>query len=261
MFDKNNSVIVHPLVLLSAVDHYKRMGTQRVMGILLGNKDEDIHVTNSFAIPFEEDDKGWFYDTSYLQNMYELFHKVNSKESIIGWYHTGPKMCKTDIEITKSMLKIVDEPYLVIINIHSDDYNLPVQIFKLNKQKEFIHVNGKIEAEEAEEVGVEHLIRDVRESCTGSLKDDVSIINESLKVYKNCISNILKYLDSVIKEEIEYNHEIINLLQDILNSVPRLCNTLEKNISTAYICELIKTTINLADLKKNRNENEITVSD
>ncbi|KAK6090790.1 hypothetical protein P3W45_000035 [Vairimorpha bombi] len=257
----DNSVIVHPLVLLSAVDHYKRMGTKRVMGILLGHRDGDIHVTNSFAIPFEEDSKGWFYDTSYLKNMFELFHKVNSKEEIIGWYHTGPKMCQNDIEITKSMLKIIDEPYLVIINIHSDDYDLPIQIFKLNKQKEFVHVNGKIEAEEAEEVGVEHLIRDVREERTGSLKDDVSIIRESMKVYSNCISNIQNYIQSVIDGELEYNHEIINLLQDILNSIPKLSRTLEKNLSSVYLCELIKTTINLNDLKKNRMENEITVLD
>ncbi|WUR02409.1 proteasome subunit RPN8 (RPN8) [Vairimorpha necatrix] len=252
-----SSVVVHPLVLLSAVDHYKRLNSKRVIGCLLGEYKDELHITNSFAIPFEETEDEWFYDTSYLQNMYELFHKVNSKEQIVGWYHTGPKMYKNDIEITKSFLKVIDNPYLVIINIHSEDYDLPIQIFKLNKEKDFVHINGKVEAEEAEEVGVEHLIRDLRTECSGSLKDNINIIRESLNVYYNCVSNIEDYIQNVIDGKREYNHEIINLLQEILNSIPNLNDNLEVNMSYVYLCELIKSTINLNELKNNRQENEI----
>ena len=49
----STQVIVHPLVLLSAVDHYNRAakGTKkRVVGILLGqNNGSTINVANSFA--------------------------------------------------------------------------------------------------------------------------------------------------------------------------------------------------------------------
>jgi len=49
----STQVIVHPLVLLSAVDHYNRVakGTKkRVVGILLGqNNGATINVANSFA--------------------------------------------------------------------------------------------------------------------------------------------------------------------------------------------------------------------
>jgi 26S proteasome regulatory subunit N8 len=49
----STQVIVHPLVLLSAVDHYNRVakGTKkRVVGILLGqNNGSTINVANSFA--------------------------------------------------------------------------------------------------------------------------------------------------------------------------------------------------------------------
>jgi 26S proteasome regulatory subunit N8 len=49
----STQVIVHPLVLLSAVDHYNRAakGTKkRVVGILLGqNNGSSINVANSFA--------------------------------------------------------------------------------------------------------------------------------------------------------------------------------------------------------------------
>jgi 26S proteasome regulatory subunit N8 len=55
------NVTVHPLVLLSAADHYHRVarGTRkRVVGILLGSVSRGrVDATNSFAVPFEEDTK------------------------------------------------------------------------------------------------------------------------------------------------------------------------------------------------------------
>jgi hypothetical protein len=54
-------VTIHPLVLLSAADHYHRVarGTRkRVVGVLLGTVSKGkIDATNSFAVPFEEDSK------------------------------------------------------------------------------------------------------------------------------------------------------------------------------------------------------------
>lgn len=57
------TVVVHPLVLLSVVDHFNRMskiGNQkRVVGVLLGSWSSKTHldISNSFAVPFDEDEK------------------------------------------------------------------------------------------------------------------------------------------------------------------------------------------------------------
>lgn len=54
-------VAVHPLVLLSAADHYHRVarGTRkRVVGVLLGQVVKGkVEAINSFAVPFEEDSR------------------------------------------------------------------------------------------------------------------------------------------------------------------------------------------------------------
>jgi len=52
--NKIEKVVVHPLVLLSVVDHFNRMGkignSQRVVGVLLGSlKNKVLDVSNSFA--------------------------------------------------------------------------------------------------------------------------------------------------------------------------------------------------------------------
>ena len=82
--------MVHPLVLLSVVDHYNRVAKdtkKRVVGILLGEtRAGKIDVTNSYAVPFEEDPKDplvWFLDHNYHEEMYAMFKKVNGKELLL----------------------------------------------------------------------------------------------------------------------------------------------------------------------------------
>ena len=79
-------VNVHPLVLLSVVDHYKRSCPpvgKRVVGVLLGYwTGNAVNVSNSYAVPFEEnetDSNVWFLDHNYHENMSELYKKVNGK--------------------------------------------------------------------------------------------------------------------------------------------------------------------------------------
>ncbi|AFN82806.1 putative 26S proteasome regulatory subunit 12 [Encephalitozoon romaleae SJ-2008] len=254
------SVIVHPLVLLSAVDHYKRKGTKRVAGILLGNEDGEIHITESFACIFEEDEDGWFIDTSYIRSMFELFYKVNHKLKIMGWYHTGPRMYENDLDITRSLSKFVESPFLTIINVHLGENDLPIQAFKLDEQDEFIHVGCSIEAEEAEEVGVEHLIRDIREEASGSIAAKINGIKESLLVYKGVLGEIRSYLEDVIKGHISPSQEIIDLCQEIINSIPKLEKPLDENLSDCYVSALAKTVIALNDLRRNRLENGIEMN-
>ena len=87
----NIEVAVHPLVLLSVVDHYNRVAKdtrKRVVGVLLGNRNRNIvDVTNSFAVPFEEDLNNhavWFLDHDFLDTMYWNFKKV--RQSILHEY-------------------------------------------------------------------------------------------------------------------------------------------------------------------------------
>ena len=86
IISSSTEVVVHPLVLLSVTDHYNRVAKdtrKRVVGVLLGSRTKNrVDVTNSFAVPFEEDlnnPKVWFLDHNFLENMYWMFKKVNSE--------------------------------------------------------------------------------------------------------------------------------------------------------------------------------------
>lgn len=71
---------------LSVTDHASRSASgarKRVVGVLLGQDNgKTINVANSFAVPFEEDErdpKTWFLDHDYIEGMNEMFKKVNGE--------------------------------------------------------------------------------------------------------------------------------------------------------------------------------------
>lgn len=89
----STEVIIHPLVLLSVTDHYNRVAKdtrKRVVGVLLGSRTKNrVDITNSFAVPFEEDLNNptvWFLDHNFLESMFWMFNKVNSKlVQLVEW--------------------------------------------------------------------------------------------------------------------------------------------------------------------------------
>lgn len=129
-----------------------------------------------FAVPFDEDDKDksvWFLDHDYLDSMYAMFKKVNARERVVGWYHTGPKLHQNDIAVNELIRRYCPNSVLVIIDAKPKDLGLPTEAYIAVEEvhedgtptsKTFEHVPSEIGAEEAEEVGVEHLLRDIKDT-------------------------------------------------------------------------------------------------
>ncbi|KAB0797914.1 hypothetical protein PPYR_08907 [Photinus pyralis] len=233
-----NKVVVHPLVLLSVVDHFNRMGKignqKRVVGVLLGSWRAKgvLDVSNSFAVPFDEDDKDksvWFLDHDYLENMYGMFKKVNAREKVVGWYHTGPKLNQNDISINELIRRYCPNSVLVIIDAKPKDLGLPTEAYQAVEEvhddgsptsKTFEHVPSEIGAEEAEEVGVEHLLRDIKDTTVGTLSQRITNQLLGLKGLNSQLKDIRDYLVQVSELKLPINHQIIYQLQDIFNLLP-----------------------------------------
>ncbi|GAA6016725.1 hypothetical protein JCM10207_000160 [Rhodosporidiobolus poonsookiae] len=235
--------VVHPLVLLSIQDHFHRVAKntrKRVVGILLGQDlgAQGYNISNSFAVPFEEDDKDprtWFLDHNYIESMNEMFKKVNAREKLIGWYHTGPKLRASDLEINEVIKRYTPKPVMVIVDVRPDserggggiptDAYFAVEEIKDDgtaTQKTFMHVPSSIEAEEAEEIGVEHLLRDVKNLSVGTLSSRVSDQLSSLRGLSTRLGEIKDYLEQVVAGTLPVNHQIIYNLQDVFNLLPNL---------------------------------------
>lgn len=87
-----NSVTVHPLVLLSVLDHHTRRqeGAGRVIGTLLGRRDGDkVEITNCFAVPHAERGDEVAIGKDFNRQMLALHLRANKRESVVGWYATA----------------------------------------------------------------------------------------------------------------------------------------------------------------------------
>lgn len=87
-----------------------------------------------------------------------------------------------------------------------------------------MHTPSIIEAEEAEEIGVEHLLRDIRDVAVGTLSTRITSQLQSLQGLHLRLRDIGQYLQKVIDKELPVNHAILGNLQDVFNLLPNLSN-------------------------------------
>lgn len=278
-----SKVLIHPLVLLSVVDHYTRVAKgapNRVVGILLGEMSHGkADITNSFALPFSEDPKNpkvWYLDHAYHEAMFAMFKKVNASEKVIGWYSTGPKIRASDLDIHEVIRRYTAEPILVIIDVNpADEAEIPTKAYvsveappeaKSESRQNFVYLPSEIGAYEAEEVGVEHLLREIRDSRVSTLSDSVAAKLGSLRALEGRMHEMYQYLDNVCKGRLPVNHRIIYSMQDIFN----LCPDMKKqelvkafavktndNMLVMYLSSLIRSIIALHDLINNKFMNRL----
>ncbi|KAG4152546.1 hypothetical protein ERO13_D04G129228v2 [Gossypium hirsutum] len=255
-------VIVHPLVLLSIVDNYNRVAKdtrERVIGVLLGTSFKGTVDVSPTAMQEDEKDPSiWFLDHNYHESMFSMFKRINAKEHVVGWCSTGPKLRENDQDIHRLFHNYVPNPVLVTIDVQPKELGIPTKAYydveevKENatqkSQKVFVHVPSEIAAHEVEEIGVEHLLRDVKDTTISTLATEIR-----------------GYLDLVIDEKLPLNHEILYHLQDVFNLLPNLnVNDLIKAFAVQtndmmlviYLLSLIRSVIALHNLINNKMLNK-----
>ena len=130
--------------------------------------------------------------------------------------------------------------------------------------KTFNHINSEIRAEEAEEIGVEHLLRDVKDISVGTLSTRISNQLNSLKGLQHRLEDIKDYLTKVVAGELPVNHQIVYNLQNIFNLMPNLnvpevarafAVTTNDQLLVVYVSSLIRSVIALHNLINNKLEN------
>jgi len=260
------------------VDHYYRVSKEinrRVVGVLLGSVSRGtVEVTNSYAVPFEEDQKNpsiWFLDHNYHENMWAMFRKVNASEKVIGWYSSGPKIKPADLDIHEMFKRYCPNPVFVIIDAVPQEIGIPTKAYVSIEEvtedgqtaNRFHHIPSIIGAMEAEEVGVEHLLRDIKDTNISTL---ATRINDKILALKGLISRLEEmhqYLCDVEKSVMPMNHTIINQIQEIFNLMPNFNNPeLIKSFMVktndmmlvVYLAALIRSVTALHDLINNKLE-------
>ncbi|KAL6142254.1 hypothetical protein ACLB2K_060537 [Fragaria x ananassa] len=173
-------------------------------------------------VPFEEDDKDpsiWFLDHNYHEAIFSMFKRINGNHSTISCVNSDTYfICSARYSVL-----YCPNPVLVIIDVQPKELGIPTKAYydveevKENatqkSQKVFVHVTSEIAAHEVEEIGVEHLLRDVKDTTICTLANEVTGKITALKGLDARLREIRSYLDLVIDEKLPLNHEILYHLQ------------------------------------------------
>lgn len=202
-----------------------------------------------------------------------LISSVPAGEKVLGWYSTGPKIRPADLEINELFRSYTSDPILVIVDVNpreGGELEIPTQAYvsvesrpeeSSVSRRAFQHVLSEIGAYEAEEVGVEHLLRNIRDTSESSMADQVRAKLNSLHALRNRLSDINSYVDRVIAGSLPINHQILYNLQDMFNLLPDLSHAqllgaftvnTNDNLMAIYIAALIRSICALHDLINNK---------
>lgn len=164
------------------------------------------------------------------------------------------------------------DPVLVVIDVQPKELGIPTDAYIAVEEirddgtattKTFAHVASVIEAEEAEEIGVEHLLRDIKDNAVSGLSTSVSRQQQALKGLEFHLGEIERYLGRVEKGELAVNHAVVYQLQDMFNCLPNVGEEMMKavavntndNLLMVYLSSLMRCIVSLHNLIDNKLEN------
>ena len=214
----------------------------------------------------------WYLDHNFLETMFRMQKKVDARERIVGFYSTGPKLKENDIKIDALVRKFCPNPVFVIIDVRPDQDQTPVTAYFSVEQvaeeggaitRTFKHVASSVGAYEHEEIGVEHLLRDVNDPSVSSLANSIQHKMASLGGLQEKIGEIQTYLEHVRKGDLPANNQVVYNLQQIVNLLPNLnvdelvsallINTNDAHL-VIYVSSLIRCVVALHSLLSNKIE-------
>lgn len=198
-----------------------------------------------------------------------MFRKVNARERIVGWYSTGPKIHTGDLDINQLIRNYCPNPVLVIVDVKPKDLGLPTEAYISIEEAQkdgairrtFEHLPSEINATDAEEVGVGHLLRDIKDASVSSLTGEITAKVAALMSLGNRLRQLHSYLADVAEGRLPVNNEIMYRIQDIFSLLPSLnmpqlvsgfVTKTNDMMLVLYVSALIRTIIALHNLVDNK---------
>jgi len=257
---------VHPVVLFSVIDAYERRNedAKRVIGTLLGSVEKGVvEVTNCFAVPHNESDDEVAVDIEYARNMFELHKKVNSSETIVGWFSTGWEVSVHSVLIhdyysreTKNPVHLTVDTFMRggkmgLKGYHSTSIGVPGRTVGTM----FTPVQVETITYDPEQVGIEILQKGkTNQKRLVQLKSDLKQVETSSRWLREMLAHVTQYVDDVLAGKIQSDNSTGRFLLDLVTGVPKideekfedmLNSNMKDLLMVVYLANLTKTQLAL----------------
>jgi translation initiation factor 3 subunit F len=264
----NHSVTVNPIILFSILDHSLRLRENETIavGALLGNKSDngEIEIRNSFPIPLKKVVDDYAIDKEYFKEMLLLHKRVNSKETVIGWYSTGNEITDLINEIHNTFPSEV-EPVLLLVDTSLSDKKLGIKVFKrsyMGSENMFLELPCETKYFEAENSGLDIISsnRDNTDNETLKILSDMDNLEKSILQIQSMLDRVSKYVKEVVNGEREGNNVIGRYLLDTMSFIPNINATdfekmfnkhLQDLLVVVYLANLTRSQLAIAEKLQN----------
>jgi len=268
---------LHPVVVFSILDHYKRRGEgqDRVVGTLLGEKKGNfVYIKNCFPVPSHiVNEELAQVDKVYHDQMLKLYKQVNETEVVVGWYSTGGKITYISSQMHQEMYQQefdIDQPVHLRVEVDSviKNYKLGVKAYVVKTVKvgekdvlaRFEQAPLEYHAYEAEKIGVDALITGQPENnqldAPASILKDFESIDLSLSKLLESLHSISLYVTKVLEKKEKGDVAIGQAIHDAISAIPKidtgkfkklLNGTVQDLLMVVYLANLTRTQVALAD--------------
>ncbi|KAK0087689.1 hypothetical protein PV325_000346 [Microctonus aethiopoides] len=269
------TVKVHPVVLFQIVDAYERRNSdsQRVIGTLLGTVEKGVvEVTNCFCVPHKEYDDQVEAELSYAMDLYDLNHRVNAQENIVGWWATGKEVTTHSSVIHEYYARECNNPVHLTVDttlVNTTRMGIKayvcVQLGVPNGKQGCMFTPTKVQITcyDPEIVGLQLCQKTQLPPMPGLLPKtvggvepmmDLAQIAEASTKLLAMLEQVLVYVDDVLAGNQPPDNQVGRALLDMVNSVPKMSsdqfdemfNSNVKDLLMAVaLSQLIKTQLQL----------------
>ncbi|XP_046749960.1 eukaryotic translation initiation factor 3 subunit F [Diprion similis] len=270
----NLIVKVHPVVLFQIVDAYERRNadSHRVIGTLLGTVEKGIvEVTNCFCVPHKEYADQVEAELNYAMDLYDLNHRVNAQESIVGWWATGKEVTNHSSVIHEYYARECHNPvHLTLDTTMANTTRMGIKAYVCvqlgvpnGKQGcMFTPVRVQVTSYEPEIVGLQLCAKTQTLPPTQAISKqggvepmlDLAQIAEASTKLLTLVDQVLNYVDDVLAGKQIPDNQVGRALLDMVHSVPKMSadqfdqmfnSNVKDLLMVVALSQLIKTQLQL----------------
>ncbi|XP_055319495.1 COP9 signalosome complex subunit 6 isoform X1 [Sitodiplosis mosellana] len=219
------TVSLHPLVIMNISEHWTRIraqngSPQQVLGALIGKQSgRNVEVMNSFELKFKFVNQDIIIDQDYYRTKEEQYKQVFKDLDFLGWYTTGNRPTELDIKVHKQICEINECPIMLQLSPQSRNFDqLPVKIFESvidivqgEATMLFVNLTYTLATEEAERIGVDHVVRTSTHENGGksAVAEHLIAQHSAIKMLHSRVKLILAYIKAIEGGTLPANSEIL----------------------------------------------------
>lgn len=228
----------------------------------LGTQDKGIvEVTNCFCVPHKEYEDQVEAELSYASDVYDLNRRVNSSESIVGWWATGQEVTNHSSVIHEYYSRECNNPVHVTLDTSLQGARMGLKAYICvnlgvpgGKQGSmFTPVNVDVSCYDPEIFGLQ-LCQKTMGSSVGKMRTvhpmlDLAQVSEAGSKMGVLLDQVLQYVEDVLANKVTADNAVGRSLLDLVNSVPHMSNEQFSEMFNSNVKDLLMV-ITLSQLLK-----------